>query len=174
MSQKQLLNIGYQYAKALLSHDNEQNAATADFLAELEAILQDKQLGFVLSLSKVSNDNKVSLVSKLLGLEDAGLKKALGILIKNRRLSAVSYILRQFQIFMSEQAQLEYIKLEYSGDLQDETKEVLKQKIESMLGKSTQIEYSRNDGVIGGFRASSNSIMINASLGNFLNRLVTS
>ncbi len=168
--------LSERYASALYDLATE-NKCIDQIIKDLEKILhyyqQNKDFTLLLTNPLISNENKQKVLNNILTSNKAHnlIINFIGVISKNKRLSSLNNIIKNFFIINSEKRGDIVAEVTSAQDLNNVQKDKVEKQLYNKLGKKVSISYKVDKTIIGGLIIKFGSKMIDSSLITKLNNL---
>ena len=167
--------VASRYAKAiygLAKEEGQQEKVLAEVSA-LADVLEDKELKAHLNSPLMNEEDKKSIVNRLLDSADfsGSTKNFINLVADKGRLSILTEVSMLFQKYIDEEKGLVRGEVVSATDLTDEDKTNIEAKVTSLLNKKLFLEYKKDPSFLGGVVVKVGDYTIDYSVGRQLERI---
>ena len=170
----ELSSIARPYAQAVfeLAKDSGHYGPWSEALEFLAKVAADKDMAALFSNPRVSRQQAADIVIELLG-EAVGdePKNLVRLLAQNRRLQALSAILKQYELLRAEAERTIRAELESALPISDEEQRRIAGALKTRLGREVELVVTTNRELVGGAVIRAGDLVIDGSIRARLERL---
>lgn len=140
------------YAKALfeLTTDDRQRGQLLQDIDRVVELNYDSTIAYYLSDPRISTAQKCQRITEMLGVNDTLLYRLVGVLISKHQMSLLAYITNDFQRLLDASRGIERAQVTSAVPLNEDTREIIGQRLSRLIGKDIVVEFSISPGLIGG------------------------
>ena len=170
----ELLTTARPYAKALFKSAKEQNMLDQYFsmLKNLNMVLNNKDIKNILLNDSFDYKYKTSFISDILKEDsDENFMRFISLLAENNRLSVVSEIVGLYDSYFQEEKNLKIAKIDTAFELSSEQLDSIKVVLEKRFNKKIEIEQNLDSSLLAGAVVRIDDLVIDGSLREQLRKL---
>ena len=163
------------YAKAVLNLAidlNKENEVNDNMQLIAGTIADSKDLQIMLSSPVIKADQKKETLLAIFAKKINNISEGLiGQLVDNKRLALLHEVATQYSIIYDHYKGTQVARVTSAVPLSDDLKEKVLAKVKELTGKTTEIENTVDESILGGFILRVGDLQYDASIANKLNKL---
>ena len=162
------------YAKAVLSLATENKIAEAvnsDMKQIASVIAENKELNAMLQNPVVRSADKKAILNAVFSKSSAATQSLIDTLITNKRIALLADVAKKYNHLYDAQRDTQVAKVTSAAPLTKELEKKVLDKVMELTGKTTEIENTVDESILGGFILRVGDLQYDASIANKLNKL---